>query len=88
MGTIEMRQKLHDYIEAAEDRKIEAIYTMVEDEIEEAYNHWEDEEFVEELVKEEEAYLSGVAKTYSFEEVNTLVDETIKKAGKNNSAQR
>jgi len=67
MNTVDIRQKLHDYIEAAPRKKIKAIYTMVEDEIDETYDHWEDEEFVAKLLKEEEEYLNGTAKTYSLE---------------------
>ncbi len=39
MDTAELRQKLHHYIENAEEKKLQAIFSMVEVEIEEAYNH-------------------------------------------------
>ena len=36
MKTAEIRKQLHDYLEVADDKKINAIYTMVENEIKEA----------------------------------------------------
>lgn len=33
METAEIREKLHQYIDLADERKIEAIYIMLEDEI-------------------------------------------------------
>ncbi len=65
MDTVEIRQELHDYIESAPDKKVEAIYTMVEEGIEEPYDHWEDEEFVAELQRREDDYLTGEVKTYT-----------------------
>ena len=82
MSKVDIRQKLHDYIEGAPDKKAEAIYTMVEDEIEneEPCDHWEDNDFVAELIKEEEEYLNGTTKTYSLEEVAKTIKETIQNA--------
>ncbi len=68
MDTVDIRQKLHHYIETAQDKKVKAIFAMVEDEIEETYNYWDDETFVSELQRREKAYLEGVAKTYSLEQ--------------------
>lgn len=36
MNTATIREKLHDYIRVADDKKLKAIYVMVEDEINEA----------------------------------------------------
>lgn len=33
MNTIALRQQLHQYVETADDKKIKAIYTIVQDEI-------------------------------------------------------
>ena len=35
MSTVAIRQRLHHYIETAKDKKVKAIFAMVEDEIEE-----------------------------------------------------
>ena len=45
----ELREKLHSYIETAHEKKLKAIYTMVEEEIDETSNLWGDEGFVAEL---------------------------------------
>ncbi len=68
MKTEQIKQKLHRYIETAEDKKLKAIYTMVEEEIEETNELWNDEEFVAELEQRVKKYLNGSAKTYSAKE--------------------
>ena len=45
MTTAAIRQKLYDYIRVAEEKKIKAIYTMLEKEIEEEFDCWNDNEF-------------------------------------------
>ncbi len=58
METINIRQKLHQFIETIEDKKAEAIYTLFEDEIEQ--DEWEyTDEFKAELDKRYEYYQSG-----------------------------
>ena len=50
MKTSDIRQKLHQYIDTAQEKKVKVIFAMVE-EIEEADDHWQDEEFINELKK-------------------------------------
>lgn len=59
MSTIEIRKKLHHYIETAHDKKVKAIFAMVEEEIEENHNHWKDEEFVAEIIRREKKLPEG-----------------------------
>jgi len=80
MDTTTIRQKLHHYIETAQDKKVKAIYAIVEDEIEETYDHWNDEEFVAELQKREKAYLDGTGKTLTLSESVKKARTAIKKA--------
>lgn len=73
MTTVAMRKKLHDYLDTAADKKIKAIYTMVEDELAEEKEDYSDE-FKAELDRRYEEYLKdGI--TISRAEVN----EQIKK---------
>lgn len=51
----------------AEDRKVKAIYAMLEEEIEEVYDHWNDKDFVDELDKRSVDYKSGKVKPVSWE---------------------
>jgi len=58
MDTISIRKQLHNYLDVAEDEKVEAIYTMVKDDIvvdDEEYS----EEFKAELDRRVEYYLNG-----------------------------
>ena len=79
MKTQELKEKLHNYIETAQAKKLKAIYTMVEEEIEGTNNFWEDEEFVSELERREKEYLNGNSKTYSMAETMAGVNEVIAK---------
>jgi len=79
MKTHELKEKLHHYIETAGDKKLKAIYTMVEEEIEETNNYWEDEGFVSELERREKEYLNGNSKTYSITETIAGVNKVIGK---------
>jgi hypothetical protein len=48
MSILAIRQKLHHYIETAKDKKVKAIFAMVEDDLEDGSIIWTDE-FVNEL---------------------------------------
>ena len=37
MGTADIRQQLHDYIDSAEEKKLKAIYTLVENDMPDDY---------------------------------------------------
>jgi hypothetical protein len=78
MKSVELREKLHHYIENAEEKKLQAIFAMVQDEIKEYYNHWDDEEFITELHQREQAYLNGTSKTYTPGESASRAREAVK----------
>jgi hypothetical protein len=44
MATTAIRDRLYDYIRYADEKKVKAIYTMVEEEINEQINLWEDKD--------------------------------------------
>jgi hypothetical protein len=69
-----IREKLQDYIKTADDKKIKAIFTLVESDIENKYNWWEDEEFVAELDERVQNCVDGKEKGFTLEEL----DEEIK----------
>jgi hypothetical protein len=68
MSTLEIRQKLFDYIRVADDKKVKAIYTMIESDIDQKVEIWTDE-FVEELNKRTQDLESGKSKGRTWEEV-------------------
>jgi hypothetical protein len=67
MTTSAIREKLVSYLQVADDKKLKAIYTMVEDEINTAENDW-DEDFINELENRSKSFVTGNAKTYTWEE--------------------
>ncbi len=76
MTTSAIREKLTDYIKVADDKKIKAIYTMVEDEINTAENDW-DEAFIDELEKRSLSFTNGTAKTYTWEETKQAAIDSV-----------
>ena len=79
MKTVELKEKLHHYIETAQEKKLKAIYMMVEEEIEETYDYWKDKNFVAELQRREKSYLNGTSKTYTLEQSVANARQAIKK---------
>lgn len=71
-----IREKLVNYVQTADEKKIKAIYTIVEDEINTTANDW-DEDFVKELKKMDKAFIKG-AKTYSWEETRQAAIQKVK----------
>ncbi len=67
MSTVTIRQKLHHYIETAQDKKVKAIFAMVEDEIDEDAL-WTDK-FLSELNKRTSDFENGKVKGRTWEEV-------------------
>ncbi|MBO9682262.1 MAG: hypothetical protein J7502_06275 [Flavisolibacter sp.] len=55
---------------------------MVEEEIEETYEHWNNSNFLNELKEQEDKYLKGKLKTYSIEESLSNATSAIKKIKK------
>lgn len=78
MDTATLKQKLHDYINTAEDKKLEAIYTILENEIEEG-NWWDDKELMAELDDREAESLRDDVKTYSLDEAVDMARQSLKK---------
>ena len=63
-----IREKLHEYIDIAEEKKLEAIYAMIEEGVLENVDLWEDEDFLNELDRRMEELESGKVKGIPLEE--------------------
>ena len=61
-----IKEKLHEYIEHANKEKIQAIYTLVENDIENTYSYSPEE--LNMLHERAEKYLKGEGMTYTIEE--------------------
>ena len=68
-----IREKLQEYIKTADDKKIKAIFTLVENDIEEKYNWWEDKEFVAELDENVQNCVDGKDKGFTLEEIDAEI---------------
>ena len=77
MKNTELKEKLHQYIETADEKKLKAIYTMVEEEIAE-YNKWDDKEFLNEMSSRIKDFETEKVKGYTWEEVKQRAASKIK----------
>lgn len=72
MTTALIRQKLYEYIRIADEKKVKAIFTMVEGELEE-YEWTKDKEFLAELDRRTADYKSGKVKGIPWEEAKKSI---------------
>ena len=77
MSATEIRRKLFDYIREADEKKVKAIYTIVENEIERDADIWT-EEFLKELNKRTADFESEKVKSYTWKEVRARAKEYAK----------
>ena len=81
MSTTTIRQKLHSYLEIADDKKVKAIYAIMENDIEESALEYNDE-IKKELDSRYAGYKSGKAKMVSAGESRKRVQKILKAARK------
>ena len=77
MSIIEVKEKLHDLIEHADEKKLQAIYTLLEGAIDEKRYEY-DEETLHMLEERKAAYMSGTVKGLSVEEADELIKKQFK----------
>lgn len=77
MNTVTIKEQLHNYLEIAGDKKLKALYVMVEDEIIETSVIYS-EEFKRDLDKRVNQYLCG-AKMVTPSEMNKRLQRIRKK---------
>ena len=80
--TLGIREKLYDFIRIADDKKVKAIYMMLEDEITEEIEWWKNNEFIDELDRRYYAWETGKEKGYTLAEVDSLFEKTKKNHNK------
>ncbi len=78
MTATAIRQRLHEYIRFADEKKVKAIYTMIEEEVNEKRDIWT-KEFVRELDRRSKEMESGKVKGKSSEEVLRKAESLLAK---------
>ena len=81
MTTAAIRQKLHNYLEVADDKKVKAIYAIIEQEIEESAVDYTDT-FKKELDSRYADYKNGKTKTLTPAQSKRRIEKLIKSAAK------
>jgi hypothetical protein len=71
-----IKEKLHEYIENADEKKVQAIYTLVENEIEHTYSYSPEE--LNMLHERAGKYLKGEGTTYTVEESHNKIRQQRK----------
>ena len=80
MGTLQIRQRLHNYLEVADDKKIKALYAIMENNINEASVEYT-AEFTKELDKRYADYQAGKQQLVNADESKKRINSLLK-AGK------
>jgi len=73
MTTAAIRERLMIYIADAQDDKLKALYTLLEDNIEETSSFVLTKEHLKILEEEEALHLSGKSKSYSWNEAKQII---------------
>lgn len=76
---LSIRHKLYDFIRVADDKKLNAIYHLLENEIEQTKQWWKKKAFTAELERRFQALENGSDKGYTIEELEASVSKLRKK---------
>jgi hypothetical protein len=74
-----IRNKLYDYIRVVDDKKLHAIYSLLENEIEDTNEWWKNKVFTAELDRRAEALEAGKDKGFTVEQLEASIDKMRKK---------
>ena len=73
MNTTVIRRKLIDYLEIADEKKVKAVYTIFEDEINGQNSFTLSETDIKILDIEREKHLSGKSESYTWEDAKKII---------------
>ena len=68
-----LRDRLYDYIRVADEKKLHAIYSLLENEIVDAKEWWKDKKFVAELDSRYVAMETGKDKGFTVEQLEASI---------------
>lgn len=78
-SALAIRHKLYDFIRVADDKKLTAIYHLLENEIEQTQEWWKDNTFTNELDQRYKALEDGADKGFTIDELKNSVNKLRKK---------
>jgi hypothetical protein len=78
MTTTAIRDRLHGYINEADDQQIKAIYEIFEDQLSPAIDWSDDEEFVAELNERVRRWEEGIDRGIPIDEVKMKLEQMRK----------
>jgi hypothetical protein len=78
-SSLAVRHKLYDFIRVADDKKLQAIYYLLESEIEQTKEWWESKVFISELDERYEALKNGTDKGLTVDELKSSISKLRKK---------
>ena len=73
MITATIRQRLHNYLDVADEKKLKAMYTMVEEDIEQHDKFEMSREEIAFLDEERDKHLRGDSLSYSWEAAREII---------------
>ena len=79
MTVAAIRERLYDYIRVADDKKVEAIYNLLGDQIASIDDWSNDKEFVAELDERVRRYKEGIEPAYTWDELEASIEERKQK---------
>ena len=77
--SLAIRHKLYDFIRVADEKKLNAIYHLLQDEIDQTQEWWKDKAFTAELDRRYQSLENGTDKGYTLDELETSVSKLRKK---------
>jgi hypothetical protein len=79
MGPSEIKKKLHHYIDTADDKKLQAIYTILEDEIEGEYFYSPEE--IKMFYERRQKHLDETSNSFTVDEAHNIIRQNRKSHG-------
>lgn len=79
MSSSAIREKLYDYIKVADEKKVKAIYNLLQEDIEETTAWWKDAAVVKDFDNRYNSWKAGTEKAYSIKETASYIKQ-LKKA--------
>jgi hypothetical protein len=79
MNAGNIREKLYDYIRVADEKKLKAIYTILEDDITEETEWWKNASLVSTLEKDYQEWEEGKAKGHTMMDIQGDLEKRRKK---------